>query len=349
MLSLIKPAIRRRFPRYFFPSLPSALKEHPLFQAWWYYSVELLPGITTQGQYADDVPLLPRVLLRNCDLSGMACLDVGSMEGLIPVLMCRQGARSVLAVDAIDHCSDKMSALQHYYNVSFDFMSVGLMYGVYEKLRKTRHNSFDLINVSGLLYHVFSPLMVLSAIRPLLKKNGLMIVSTNVVFDQSYVMYFNNAGRLQREANTFWYLSITLLDYLLRYLKLAPIDCVYVHHSEMTPPRLPDGLPVPLVTDLPSGYVSVVCRGSTNALPSPQDSWMETSTLHSWEYKELPHWEFQDRQAHSQMQYRGSLKKHLFRDSLHCLDLYKAITEGKSFGRATRSLDSHALRLSDFS
>ena len=177
------------------------------------------------------------------------------------------------------------------------------MYQVYEKLKRTRHKSFDLINVSGLLYHVFSPLMVLSAIRPLLKKNGLMIVSTNVVFDDTYSMHFNNAGRLQTEPNTFWYISMNLLDYILRYLKLAPIDCLYVHHSEMTPPKLTDGSTVQMITDLPSGYISVVCRGTTDALATPDDSWMRTSMAHSWEYKELPHWEFYHQQPTSHIQY----------------------------------------------
>jgi 2-polyprenyl-3-methyl-5-hydroxy-6-metoxy-1,4-benzoquinol methylase len=348
MFTTFKPAIRRLFPHYFFPSTPEALKDHRLFQNWWYYSVELLPGMITKGQYADDVPLLPRVLLRNCELDGMNCLDIGSMEGLIPTLMCRQGARTI-ATDAVDHCSYKMSAVQYYYKVKFDFIALGLMYRVYETLKNTRHKSFDLINVSGLLYHVFSPLMVLSSIRPLLKKNGLMIVSTNVVFDDSYSMYFNNEGRLQTEPNTFWYISVNLLDYILRYLRLAPIDCLYVHHHEMTPPKLGDGSSVKMITDLPSGYISVVCRGTTDALATPDDVWMRTSMAHSWEYNELPHWEFYNQQPTTHIKYNGSNMGQFYRDGLHSLDLFKAVTNGKSFGRATRSIDSQVLTLNDVS
>src|SRR5438552_17516831 len=105
------------------------------------------------------------------------------------------------------------------------------MYDLASKLRKSRRASFDVINLSGVLNHVFSPLMVLAGVRPLLKRNGLMIVSTNVVVDNGFTMQFNNAGRLQEEANTFWYLSVGALDYLLRYLKLAPIDCLYIFAS----------------------------------------------------------------------------------------------------------------------
>src|SRR5207237_67553 len=83
---------------------------------------------------------------------------------------------------------------------------------------------FDLINLSGVLYHVFSPLHVLAGLRPALKKGGLMIVSTNVINRDDYSMEFNNSGKLQKEANTFWYLSIRMFDYMLRYFQLVPID-----------------------------------------------------------------------------------------------------------------------------
>jgi 2-polyprenyl-3-methyl-5-hydroxy-6-metoxy-1,4-benzoquinol methylase len=87
----------------------------------------------------------------------------------------------VVATDATDHCQAKMAALRHYYGTEFSFQKVGLMYDLAHKLRKAGNAGFDVINLSGLLYHVFSPLMVLAGVRPLLKKQGLMIVSTNVV------------------------------------------------------------------------------------------------------------------------------------------------------------------------
>jgi hypothetical protein len=76
---------------------------------------------------------------------------------------------------------------------------------------------------SGPLYHVFSPLGVLCGLRPLVKRGGLMIVSTNVVVEDGYTMEFNNAGRTQAEQDTFWYPAVRLLDYTLRHLRLRPI------------------------------------------------------------------------------------------------------------------------------
>src|SRR5260370_2225651 len=178
-MNTILSRIRRRLSPKNSADTAEELEKSDLFTGWWYYSVELLPGLITRGQYPDSFSMLPRILLRNCDLHGTTCLDLGSMEGLMPVVMCRQGAKAVLATDAIDHCREKMAALRYYYKASFEFERVGLMYDLNNKLRKLGRVSFDLINLSGLLYHLFSPLMVLAGVRPLLKRNALMIVSTN--------------------------------------------------------------------------------------------------------------------------------------------------------------------------
>jgi 2-polyprenyl-3-methyl-5-hydroxy-6-metoxy-1,4-benzoquinol methylase len=321
-----------------FPDDPDALKASSLFQRWWYYSVELLPGLITRGQYPNEFPMLPRIMLRRCDLRGMSCLDVGCMEGLMAVLMRRGGARAVLALDAVDHCQEKMTAVKHYHDADFDYLSTGLMYNVYQKLTG---RSFDLINISGLLYHVFSPMMFLLAFRPLLKRNGLMIVSTNVIADSSYTQDFNDRGRLQVEVNTFWYLSIPLLDYLLRFLKLAPIDCEYGAHSDARSSK------VRYVCDKPSGYISVVCRARDAELPTRDDTWMADAARHAWEYNGLTDWQLCTAQPLSQIRYDGNFEKRFYRPDLDGMDLWDAVQQKKSFGLVQNLSDSHTLRLSD--
>ena len=154
MNRILKRFLQRLAPQSF-PETVKDLAKSDLFTGWWYYSVELMPGLITRGQFPDSVPLLPRILLRNCDLRGTSCLDLGSMEGLMPVLMCRQGAEAVLATDAVDHCREKMAALRYYYKANFEFQQIGLMYDLVKKLRKSGRLSFDVINLSGVLYHVF--------------------------------------------------------------------------------------------------------------------------------------------------------------------------------------------------
>lgn len=321
-----------------FPADPRALAESDLFTGWWYYSVELLPGQITTGHYPDDFPFLPRILLRNCELRGATCLDLGSMEGLIPVLMSRAGARTVLATDAVDHCREKMAAVRHYYGVDFRFMPVGLMYNLTEKLHRRKIRGFDLINVSGLLYHVFSPLMVLAGVRPLLKKNGLMIVSTNVVADDSFSMELNNGGRLQEELNTFWYVSVNALDYLLRYLKLEPIDSLYLPHKAIRSA-------VRYVTDVPSGYLSVVCRAREDVVAGKDDAWMSRSARTSWEYNSLIDWKVCHRQETSTIGYSGA-RLERGKDRVDAASPARGLC-GRELSRAEKPSDAHILRLND--
>jgi 2-polyprenyl-3-methyl-5-hydroxy-6-metoxy-1,4-benzoquinol methylase len=340
-MNIILKRIRQRLSPQSLPDTAEELTKSDLFTAWWYYSVELLPGLITKGQYPDSFPMLPRILLRNCDLRGTTCLDIGSMEGLIPVVMCRRGAKTVLATDAVDHCREKMAALRYYYRASFEFQQVGLMYDLTNKLRKSGRCSFDIISLSGLLYHVFSPLMVLAGVRPLLKRNGLMIVSTNVVVDDSFTMHFNNAGRLQEEVNTFWYLSVGALDYLLRYLKLAPIDCLYLSHQDIESS-------VRYVTGVESGYISVVCRANDAPIPSRGDDWMLKSAQHSWEYTGLIDWDFCNRQAVTQVPYSATIEEDLLIDDTGTVDLLRALSS-RAIHEAEKSSDAHVLHLTDIS
>jgi 2-polyprenyl-3-methyl-5-hydroxy-6-metoxy-1,4-benzoquinol methylase len=340
-MNAILKRICQRLSRQSFPNTAEGLAKNDLFTGWWYYSVELVPGLITEGQYPDSFPMLPRILLRNCDLRGTTCLDLGSMEGLMPVLMCRQGAKTVVATDAIDHCREKMAALRYYYEANFEFQQTGLMYELTNKLRKLGRPSFDVINLSGVLYHVFSPLMVLAGVRSLLKRNGLIIVSTNVVVDNAFTMQFNNAGRLQEETNTFWYLSVPTLEYLLRYLKLAPIDCLYISHREIKSS-------VRYLTDVESGYLSVVCRAKDDLLPSREDDWMRKSAQQSWEYTGLIDWDFCSRQAVTQVPYSSTIEKNLLKDDTGTIDLLRALPT-RAIREAQTSSDAHVLRLADIS
>ena len=240
---------------------------------WWYYGVELGPGLIMKGAYPEHTPMLPRLLMRIVDPAGCDCLDLGSMEGLVPALWKRRGANRVIAVDAVDHCRDKMAALKRAHGVEFGFGRVGLMYNLHQRVQ----GGFDLINVSGLLYHVFSPMHVLAGVRPLLKRNGLMVISTPVHERDDFTMEYNAGGRLQTEANTFWYPSARLFEEWVRSFKMRVEDCLYM-------PFEGQGL-VRDTPDLKCGYLSVLCRAVDDD-PS-LDEWTRRMHAQSWEYQGL--------------------------------------------------------------
>lgn len=257
----------------------------------WYYSVELADGVITDGQYHPDLPMVPRLLMRQVELAGRTCLDLGSVEGLMPALMVRGGAARVLATDFTNYCADKMVAVKTAYDVDFDFKAVGLMYDLHAKIG----GGFDFINCSGLLYHTWSPLDVLAGVRPLLKRNGLMVVSTNVVIESEWTAEFNSAGRLNKETNTFWYLSVPTLDYLLRYLRLRPVDALVV-------PEAAFRQPLRGVIQKQTGYLGVLCRADDSTIDT--DEWMSRSVAESWECRHRTDWRRAQRQSRSDIRLR---------------------------------------------
>ena len=63
----------------------------------WYHTLELAPGVITPGMF-DHRPVVGRYLIPE-DLSGMRCLDVGTMDGFWAFEMERRGAAEVVAAD----------------------------------------------------------------------------------------------------------------------------------------------------------------------------------------------------------------------------------------------------------
>lgn len=298
---------------------------------WWYYSVELALGWRTRGIYPDDMPMLPRMMMRKADLNGMDCLDIGSMEGLMPILMRRGGANRVLATDAVPHCLEKMRLLPEIYRVDFQFHAVGLMYDLAAKLRD--FGGFDFINLSGVLYHVFSPMHVVAGLRPLLKKNGLMLISTNVVRRADYSMAFNRGGDFQSETNTFWYLSIPMLEYMVRYFNMTPIDCLYQ----------PAAASEEAGAETQAGYLAVMCRANDDPGSAPPDPWAAQSWAQSWEYRGLCDQDLMRGQARSTIRYADGGP-----DPAGGIDLLARVAEGPDVVTAGIA-DSHVLTLDAFS
>ena len=318
------------------PATPEGMRDSELFKQWWYYSFELAPGVMTSSSFPADFPLLPRMLLRNAELAGCDCLDIGSVEGLMPILMCRQGARDVFATNPHLYNYEKMQAVRKLFGVNFKFRQIGSLYDV---SRKLGNKSFDLINLSGVLYHVWSPMHVIAGLRPLLKKNGLMILSTNVVKRNDFSMEFNDRGKLQREATTYWYPSIPLYDYLLRYFELLPIDCLYHPYARDDSTRF--------TSEFESGYLSVVCRATDDPSFDSDDAWAPESITDSYESILLWDRAKQAAQPVSTIGYRHAPDPQLLHANGRSLDLWKAVDALPPVGAASQPQDTHALLLAD--
>jgi SAM-dependent methyltransferase len=226
----------------------------------WYYSVEMEPGKLTPGQEFSNVALT-RILLQRADLTGKDCLDIGTMEGVIPVLMKRRGASGVVAYDRPSALTARIEAVKNRFGVDFTFVSGVPLAGLPARLD---YRTFDVVVMSGLLYHLFSPLSGLATARGLLRNGGLMILETTAVIDDTPAMHLNTNFRFLGEA--YFLPTLASLDYLVRFLRMEIIDCAYVESHRI------DGLR--------TARVAITCRAIDHPSEPSNDDFLQ-GTFHT--------------------------------------------------------------------
>jgi len=224
-MNKISPA--RYFHRDNLPPIDSIYSQEELELTPWYYSIEMEPGKLTPGQTFSNIGLT-RTLLQRADVKGKDCLDIGTMEGVIPTLMKRRGASTVVAYDRPSALTARIEAVKDRFGVDFDFVSGVPLTGLPARLD---HRTFDLVVMSGVLYHLFSPLSGLAIARGLLRNGGIMILETAAVIDDAPTMHWNSNFRFLGEA--YFFPTVACLDYFVRFLHMEIIDCAYLESQRI--------------------------------------------------------------------------------------------------------------------
>jgi 2-polyprenyl-3-methyl-5-hydroxy-6-metoxy-1,4-benzoquinol methylase len=296
--------------------------------AWWYYTVQLEDESIKKGMYADNYPFPPRMMQRKVNFTQTDCLDIGSAEGLLPILASKGGACSVVTTDYDSAHLDKLNYLSAIHQVETAFHELGQAAKL-ETIRKKYPTGFDYINISGLLYHVLSPIDVLAAARSFLRPGGLMLVSTILTVNKQCVMEFNDHGRFQDHWNVFWYLSAGFYEYMLRMLQLNPIDMIYLGDDKM-------------------GYASVLCRATEAPVAIGKDSFMQSALTHSMEFNDL-----RNAAMHKLPQSNIGLKPHMARSNIvtypgtDTVDMYETIRKYGSIDTIEKTQESRLFLLTD--
>ena len=229
----------------------------------WYHSLELLPTVFTNGTDHANIAIT-RALLCGCEIEDMKCLDIGAEDFLITLLLLRRRANVVAAYDRKNK-KEKADFLKTHFHVNFEYISGIHLSELSVKTRKLSISPFDVVIFSGVLYHMLAPLSGLALVRGLVRNGGLLVIETATVVSKTIAMYFNAKGRFYSHT-TYWQISVECLDYLLRFLKLAPIDCLYLGRPETLFPDQP--------TERHVARVGIVCRAVEDCLPSEDDQWM---------------------------------------------------------------------------
>lgn len=214
-----------------------------LIQEYWYYALEYAPGRFTHSELHPNI-IATRDLLSRIDVSGTKCVDIGCMEGLVSMLLKRRGAANVVAIDALDF-TDKINLVRNLYGVDFEYHSRIALHEAQRFLRDRElfggflglnapQLGYDVAILSGVLYHVFSPLHTLGLTRTLLRPGGVLVFETAASVRDEYALRWNFDGAkwIYPNGTNTWFITLKLLDHFLRFLRLKPIDVNHVTRYE---------------------------------------------------------------------------------------------------------------------
>jgi SAM-dependent methyltransferase len=136
------------------------------------------------------------------DLKGLHVADIGCLTGGMSLIMGHRGAEEVLAVDEIPEHIAQCEYLRDLFGVS----SVKtLTASLYQLPAALPPGSFDIIVLSGVLYHLSDMLVGLLIVQQLLKVGGTLLIESAAVDDDQHS--YANFGRF---ALGIWWQPSTL-------------------------------------------------------------------------------------------------------------------------------------------
>lgn len=196
----------------------------------WYYDVELSPGVMSGGRRRGTLAMA-RDFYRRIDIEGQRCLDIGTQEGVAPALWSKRSPSLITAYDRL-HLSDRINAIRSAYG-DFEYVSGIALSDLRDQLMLGNEPIYDFVNFSGVLYHMVDPLSELAMARSFLREGGIMMLETSALISDDMALAFNTAGKYHQGSNYFQ-VSTALLEYMVRLLRLEPIDVAWVGGVEQT-------------------------------------------------------------------------------------------------------------------
>lgn len=291
----------------------------------WYYTIELKPGLFTKGRNHNNIATT-RTVLRATDVSNKTCIDIGTMEGLVPVLLKRRGACFVAAQDITDR-QQRIDIVKSMLNVDFNYYGGLKLSDLRPTLKKTGHFPLDVTVFSGVLYHMLDPFAGLAVARSLVRDGGILIVETLAAVHSEMVLFFNAEGKLLKDPTTFFIISTALLDYMLCLLRLRPLDCIYIE------PYLSAGIPMT--------RICVPCRAVDERVQWEGDDWVPRQMF----FDEYLDWQ-ELKQNAPPVVYKPVNQNIITRKDTGTVDIFRTIQNGRN--QQTRPPDElMRLRLND--
>lgn len=234
------------------------MKQNPELSARWYYTIEIKKGFFTKGLNHENLAIT-RKLLRNVSVQGKTCIDIGTQEAIIPVLLKKNGAKKVVAYDRLD-LAEKIKTVSQAYQVEFEYVGGFQLQDLPQKLVDSHTDRFfDLVVFSGVLYHMINPFGLLALARSLCKVGGLFLIETAAIQNPKEILRFNAKGAVYGLSSNYFIPSTAWLEYALRMLGLLPLQAIYLGETSNEEPF----------------RLALLCRSCATPLPRDKDDkWM---------------------------------------------------------------------------
>ena len=174
----------------------------------WFHAMDLGEA-QTPGRFAPGTPQNRTLygvmsMLNGIDLEGLACLDVGTADGLIAFNMARRGAGRVVATDLPSEGRPSFRLARTLLGLEEDVELVGSTSfdNIVDRLGE---QTFDVVVCAGVMYHMIHPFDAIIKARRLLRRNGLLVFQTRYHPEEDRpILDFNlGSGRLD-QTNVFW-------------------------------------------------------------------------------------------------------------------------------------------------
>lgn len=205
---------------------------------YWYHKIDLGHGIITPG--FDYEPLWDNIrkVRKSIDYKNKVVLDIASFDGLWAFEAEQLGAKTTVATDCLYRtfknflfCKEVLgSKCIPYYNISpYDlFERLNVFFEENYDNEKPYERMFDIVQHLGLFYHLRDPFASLAQARSCIKKDGTLLIETNVVInsDESFMLYngIPFTYRVSDNYSVWWIPTINCLKEMLIGTLFEPVD-----------------------------------------------------------------------------------------------------------------------------
>ena len=139
-------------------------------------------------------------MLRHVDLTGLDCIDIGTVDGLVAFNMASRGAKRVIATDIPRR--ETFSAARELLGLDVELFDRTTFETIFDQVDE---HSFDVVVCSGVMYHMLNPFDCILRSRRLLRRNGLLLFQTwHHANDEQATLDFNPVSGRLNKSHVFW-------------------------------------------------------------------------------------------------------------------------------------------------